>query len=273
MGVEALRGWPGALDGYTVTLEAANRSRTTVRLHRHYLTQLRRRHPFKPWGVTTHQLRELMATPTWGPESKQSCRTVLRQFYAWGHSEQLIDVNPALALVPIVVPRTTVQQAPEYVVRHITGHPEPRMQLMGMLGSFLGLRCCEIARVHSDDLHGAARDVLHVLGKGRRERDLPVMNLELLARLHQLDGWAFPNKHGSHLSPAYVSTLLSRELDAGWTAHPLRHRAAQTAYDGTKDIAAVSAMLGHSKIETTQRYVRTGQDALRAALAVAGDVA
>lgn len=40
---------------------------------------------------------------------------------------------------------------------------------------------------------------------------------------------------------------------------------ATQAYAGTRDLLAVGAVLGHSRPETTQRYVRMPDDALRAA--------
>jgi integrase len=66
-----------------------------------------------------------------------------------------------------------------------------------------------------------------------------------------------------------VSKLLSRALPPGWTGHTLRHRLATAAYGGTRDLLAVSALLGHSRPETTQRYVRLPDDAIRAAVAAA----
>lgn len=91
----------------------------------------------------------------------------------------------------------------------------------------------------------------------------------LLEQLRGLDGWAFPNGKGSHLSPGHVGRLLSRAMPEGWTAHTLRHRMASTAYAATRDLLAVGAVLGHSRPETTQRYVRLPDDAVRAAVAAA----
>jgi len=40
---------------------------------------------------------------------------------------------------------------------------------------------------------------------------------------------------------------------------------ATMAYAGTRDLLAVGALLGHSRPETTQRYVKIPDDALREA--------
>ena len=63
--------------------------------------------------------------------------------------------------------------------------------------------------------------------------------------------------------------LIARALPDQWTAHPLRHRFATVAYQGTRDLLAVQELLGHSKPETTRNYIRLPQDALRAAVAAA----
>jgi integrase len=141
---------------------------------------------------------------------------------------------------------------------------------MGMLAAFGGLRAAEIAQVHARDLVG---DELIVHGKGGKVRAVPVLDGRLFARLQLLDGWAFPNGHGDHITPGHASRLLSRALPDGWTAHTLRHRCASVAYAATRDLLAVGALLGHSRPETTQRYVAMPNDAIRAAAAAAVMVA
>lgn len=168
--------------------------------------------------------------------------------------------------MPPALPRPT----PELLVQQLVHHADPRLGYMAALAAYAGLRCAEIARVHGRDLVG---DVLTVHGKGGKVRAVPVVNRRLLAQLQgtQLaDAWAFPNGAGGHVTPGHVSRLLSRALPDGWTAHTLRHRMATTAYAGTRDLLAVGAVLGHSRPETTQRYVLMPDDALRAAVAAAG---
>lgn len=144
---------------------------------------------------------------------------------------------------------------------------DTRTALMAQLAAYAGLRAAEISRVHGRDLVG---DVLMVHGKGGKVRAVPIVRPELLEALEALDGWAFPNGRGSHLTPGHVSRLLSRAMPDGWTAHTLRHRMATVAYHGTRDLLAVGAVLGHSRPETTQRYVLLPDEALRAAVRAAG---
>lgn len=255
--------WSRALAVYTTALRAAGRSEGTIRVHRHYLAHLSRRHP-RPWDVTTPDLCELLAAPHWRPETRKSCRTSLRSFYRWAYGSGYITSDPSDRLPTVTIPPAVARPTPEHLVRVIV-REDTRVGIMAMLAAYCGLRRGEIARVHSRDLVG---DELRVFGKGRRERVVPVTNARLLAHLQAADGWLFPGPNG-HLSPGHVGRLMSRAMPDGWTAHTLRHRMATVAYAGTRDLLAVSAVLGHSRPETTQRYVRMPNDALRRAVEAA----
>lgn len=254
--------WAIALDDYETAMKAAGRSAGTIRLHRHYLSQLRAEHR-SPWTVTTRDLRELMAAATWAPETRRSARATFRGFYRWAHGDGLLEHDPAASLPAIRVPAGIPRPTPEHLVERLLRHPDERIGLMVMLAAYGGLRASEIARVHSADLVG---DELIVKGKGGRVRAVPIIDRRLAGRLLELEGWAFPNGLGSHLSPGHVTKLLSAQMPAGWTAHTLRHRFATVAYAGTRDLLAVGQVLGHSRPETTQRYVRIPGDAIRAAV-------
>ncbi len=242
-------------------MRAAARSEGTIRLHRHYLAQLREGHA-SPWRVTTAQLRELLARPSWGPETRKSARTVFRGFYRWAHGEGLVDEDPALGLLAVRVPAGVPRPAPEHLVERLLRSSDERLAFMVMLAAWGGLRAAEIAQVHRRDV---LDDQLLVEGKGNKLRAVPIVEPRLARRLAQVEAWAFPNGLGSHLSPGHVTRLMSAAMPEGWTAHTLRHRCASTAYAGTRDLLAVAALLGHSRPETTQRYVQLPDDAVRAA--------
>lgn len=242
-------------------MQAAGRAPGTIRLHRHYLSLLARS-VRSPTAVTTSDLREVMSRPDWSPETRKSARSVYRRFFSWLKASGAIDRSPAARLEPVRVPQGAARPAPDAVIHAAMVAADDRVTLMLMLAAYAGLRCAEIAQVRASDLDA---DLLRVKGKGGKTRLVPVVHAELLRRLADLDGWAFPGKTGGHLSPAHVSKLLSRALPGGWTGHTLRHRMATRAYAGTRDLLAVGAILGHSRPETTQRYVRMPDDALREA--------
>lgn len=227
----------------------------------HYLRNLADVCP-DPWTVAVEQLVGFLARDHWAAETRKSARSALRGFYSWSHGRGYLEQDPSAGLPSVSVPAGRPRPTPEHLVRQLMAHPDPRIGLMVMLAAFAGLRCAEIARVHRDDLVG---DDLTVLGKGGKVRGVPILSARLLERIEGLDGWAFPNGLGGHLSPGHVSKLVSDALPGTWTAHTLRHRFGTVSYAGTRDLLAVQTLLGHSRPETTQRYVLIPDDSLRAA--------
>lgn len=254
--------WNDAMEAYATAQRAAGRSPGTVRLHRHYLRRLAERHR-SPWTVTTRDLRAFLAHPGWAPETRRSARSALRGFYGWALTDEILGRDPASLLAPVRVPGGRPRPAPEDVLLEALSVADLRLRFMLKLAAYGGLRASEIAKVHGDDLVG---DVLIVRGKGGKVRRVPIMHPGLLKRLQNVRGaWAFPNGQGGPMSAGHVSKLVSKGLPDGWTCHTLRHRMATVAYAGTRDLLAVGELLGHSRPETTQRYVLLPEDAIRAA--------
>lgn len=253
--------WSYAVRHYVVALRAAGRSDGTIRLHRHYLTAAGRVIP-APFSARPDDLLEVLARDTWGPEARKSARSVLRTFYRWAHGAGHMDTDPSLTLPTVRVPAGRARPTPETVYRAALRDADPRGRLLLKLAALCGLRACEIATVHTRALEG---DMLRVRGKGARVRMVPVLDGELLYAIRDAGGWLFPGLTDGHLSPGHVSHLLGELLPEGWTGHTLRHRYGTRAYAGTRDLLAVGELLGHSRPETTRRYVELPADAVRAA--------
>ncbi|MEJ7633263.1 tyrosine-type recombinase/integrase [Aeromicrobium sp.] len=257
--------WAAALGAYYTAMTAANRSPGTIKLHRHYLAGLRDVHR-DPWSVGLGDLTAMMSNPSWQGAARKSARTVYRGFYRWAFGMGYVDVDPSLMLPAVTVQPGVPRPTPEMIAKRTMRDPDERIAFMAMLAGYAGLRAAEIAVVHSDDFNDG---LLRIHGKGRKVRSVPIVQAELLAQLERVDGYAFPGRIDGHLSPGYVTRLLSEAMPEHWTAHTLRHRAATKAYAGTLDLLAVGQMLGHARAEMTQRYVLVANDALRAALAAA----
>lgn len=258
--------WGNALDDFDRHQRAAHRSAGTIRLYRYRLEDLAAL-THAPADVDEALLLHVLARPGWSAETRKSVRTAYRSFFAWARRTRRIDEDPAADLPPVTVPRAAPRPAPELVVRRSLRDAQPRERFMVLLGAYAGLRCCEIALVHSHEWTGRA---LRVAGKGGKIRSVPIVQLELVDELDALEGYAFPNRWtGLPLTAGHVSRLLSRALSETWTGHTLRHRFGTVSLEGTKDLLAVGEVMGHSRPETTQRYCRVGEDRLRAVAAAA----
>lgn len=258
--------WPTAVAAYRTALHAAGRSPGTVRLHLHYLRHIARYAP-DPWAATTAQLTAALgARPEWKPETRKSCRSTVAAFYRWAYLAGYVEADPTRGLPVVKVPAGVPRPAPDTALVAALAVADHRTRLMLLLAAREGLRVSEIARVHTDDL---VAGVLFVLGKGGKTRPIPVVFPELVEAIEAAGGWLFPGQVDGHLAPATVTKILSATLPGRWTAHTLRHRFATRSNTAHPDLLALCQVMGHSRPETTQRYVLVPLDALRAVVEAA----
>jgi integrase/recombinase XerC len=280
--------WTTEARHFTKYLQSAGRSPHTIRLRLHYVVRLSRAVDCStPWTVGVDELVDFLSCPTWKPETRKSARASVCAFYAWGVDTDRIEAhrNPARRLPPVTAPRALPRPAPSMVFRCALLSANDRDRLFLLLAGYAGLRRAEIASVHPDDIDHE-RQALRVHGKGGKERIVPlhpVLYAELGFELERRaaggcgSGWRYtsligPDSHlfpgrGGHVGPDVPGRALARLLLGDWTGHTLRHRFASAAYAVDRDLRAVQELLGHSKPETTARYVATPDGALRAAVA------
>jgi len=120
-------------------------------------------------------------------------------------------------------------------------------------------------------------DTLLVLGKGRKERIVPLLPavreaLSAWLRLHPSPGRGSPlfvGAKGGRLDPA-VARKVMRDyrrragLPEHATPHALRHSFATHLLAGGADLRSIQELLGHASLSTTQRYTSVDQAGLLA---------
>ena len=262
--------WRAPLAGYLAWLTAASRPATTQYQRSYQLRRFAATTGLSPRLVTHDDLITYLGSHAWGNSTVHAVRSTFRSFFYWAyHVAHIVEDNPA-ELLPSTRPDTgQPRPAAEVDIDGALSHADQRTRMMIQLGSNVGLRCCEICKVHTGDLF---QDIvgdwgLLVRGKGRKPRQVPVpRRIALEIRLLE-PGYLFPGKIDGHLSAGYVSKLVSRSLPKHVTAHMLRHRFASRTYVGAHhDIRAVQTLLGHSSVATTQVYTAIPAGALRDAV-------
>jgi len=149
-----------------------------------------------------------------------------------------------------------------------------------------GLRRAELIELGVRDVDAERGTVFVRCGKGAKDRYVPIGEralfwLRLYAELVR-PGFAtarfpehlFLSSKGTPLCPDWLSRKVRRYLalagvDKRGSCHLLRHTVATLMLEGGADIRYVAEMLGHTRLETTQRYTRVSIDRLRAVHAVA----
>jgi len=138
-----------------------------------------------------------------------------------------------------------------------------------------GLRVGELARLRVRDWH-ADRHELRVLGKGHKERIVPVPAkareaLTAWLALREPQGLLakplFTNARGLALSERGVRVILRRRMLLAGIARPasphtLRHSYATHLLDAEVDLRAIQELLGHERLSTTQRYTHVSAERL-----------
>lgn len=143
-----------------------------------------------------------------------------------------------------------------------------------------GIRVGELVGLDLDDVDRARR-LVRVLGKGNKERTVPVGVPALVA----VDRWVAegrPLLAGSGSGAALFLGLRGRRIDprevrrvvhhavrgvegaADIGPHGLRHSAATHLLEGGADLRSVQEILGHARLATTQLYTHVSIDRLRA---------
>lgn len=136
-----------------------------------------------------------------------------------------------------------------------------------------GLRLSEITGLKREDLIFEAGAHVHVVGKGRKERCIPlakstrkVLKAWLREPQRGKDNVLFPSARGKRLSVHGVQYLLNKHRLAASkmcaslkqkrvTVHRLRHTMAMDMLQAGVDRSVIALWLGHESVDTTQIYL------------------
>jgi integrase/recombinase XerC len=213
--------------------------------------------------------------------------SAVRAFLQWAAVQEIIAADPSLGLkVPKLdrpLPRV-LKAVDAAALCELPPLDDPmgvrdRAILELLYGS--GLRVGELCGLNLQDLELESR-TLRVLGKGRKQRQLPVSGPglkmltlylddarpQLLHRAKQANDALFINSRGGRLGVRSVRSLLENYLRAEGmkhaSPHALRHSFATHMLDGGADLRAVQELLGHDSLATTQIYTHVSSERLRA---------
>ena len=135
-----------------------------------------------------------------------------------------------------------------------------------------GMRVSELVALNLDDIDFLG-EVVHIRGKGKKERICPISSSVLQIIQHYMefrnkraqhngnfDGKVlFVNKHGKRLSTRSVRRKMDKYLkiaglDPAISPHTLRHSFATHMLNRGADLRSVQELLGHQSLSTTQIY-------------------
>ncbi|MBV7364017.1 tyrosine recombinase XerC [Actinomycetaceae bacterium TAE3-ERU4] len=220
----------------------------------------------------------------------------LRGFFSWAAKNRLVESNPAQSLqtpklekyLPTVLNQEQVRSLLKYAQKAYAladGETDKAVALrcwaMAELLYATGIRISELVGLNVSDLNLSDLTV-RVLGKGNKERVVPlgkparyVLSLYLdyafpFFREKSLsEGALFMGVKGKRLNQRAaredIHVLATKAGVPDISPHALRHSAATHLLSGGADLRVVQDLLGHSSLQTTQRYTHVDQKRLTAA--------
>jgi site-specific recombinase XerD len=207
------------------------------------------------------------------PSTVRNRLSTVRVFFQWCVDEGMLQRDPCVGFkAPREPQRVPKVLTPAQVGRLLRVARDARDVAVVMLMVHSGLRCGEVVRIQVEDLD-AVDHLLVVRGKGARERVVPIPSeawdaveaylLELPAasgplirsKLHDNRGLEARTLSGEVRKLCRLAGIKTRPLD-GMSAHGLRRTCASDVLDRGANIRQVQELLGHSRLSSTERYLR-----------------
>jgi integrase/recombinase XerD len=253
--------------------------------------------------VTPADVAEFLATLREGDAEHEAlavssaARAVIavRGLHAFAAAQGLAETDPARDVPPPTPPRRlpkaiTVAEVERLLAASGPGpddpSADPRMLRDRALLEFLygtGARISEATGLDVDELHLDADPVVRLVGKGGKQRVVPVGSyavraleaylvrarpaLAAASRRISVSPAVFLNARGGRLTRQGAWGVLHAAAERAClpdvSPHTLRHSFATHMLDGGADIRVVQELLGHASVATTQVYTLITVDRLR----------
>lgn len=253
------------------------------------MTEASTGHPLDPATVTTESIRSYLH---WLDHKREKSTSIarklasLRSFYRHLQQEGRVGLNPAESIrtpkQPKHLPRVLTKDDAAALMEFPAGQTGSLLRDRALLETLYstGARVSELVGINHEDLR-ASEGLVHLRGKGRKERIVPIGEVALQAiqaylsqrPLVEAQGLStkaglpcpiFRNSRGGRLTTRSVARIVARyssRLTGGSVSpHTLRHSFATHLLDEGADLRSIQEMLGHASLSTTQKYTHLAMD-------------
>jgi integrase/recombinase XerD len=215
--------------------------------------------------------------------SRNARFSAIRAFFRYLEYQAPACLEQAMRIRALPLKRTDVTLI-DYLTRTeiqaLLAAPDPRTasgvrdRAMLHLTYAAGLRVAELLSLRMEDFPDRSLTTVRILGKGRRERVLPLwretqvmLRAWLAVRLAAHVPELFLNRNGGRMSRDGFAHRLAQHVAVAAqkqpslankrvTPHVLRHSCAMHTLAATGDIRKVALWLGHASIQSTEAYLR-----------------
>lgn len=271
------------------------RSENTVAAYRsditRYVTWLEEHGLSSLSQVTSRDLNEYVRQLQGAPRSVSRRLSAVRSFHRWLAAEEHLDADVSAEVagptLPDRLPKALRVDQVSDLLESISADDPVSLRDRALLETLYatGARVSEVVNLAVDDVvdfSGGTPDALRVMGKGRKERIVPlgsharaaldaylVRGRPALAEKARSSHPAlFLGVRGAPLTRQNVWLILRGRAEAAGiteplSPHTLRHSCATHLLAGGADVRVVQELLGHQSVTTTQIYTKVTIDSLR----------
>lgn len=208
------------------------------------------------------------------PETYHNYQRGIKRYFNWLVSEGIIPVSPMATMKPPRLPKTLIQPFFTDNLRLLISACDTKtfigIRNKAIILTFLdtGLRLSELANIKIDDVD-FNRGIIKVMGKGARERVVALQHKTQKALLHYLVNrkdkypclWVTEEHRPLYSWGIYrMIYRLGKQIgiqNVRCSPHTFRHTFATMCLENGAGEFEVQAMLGHSTLTMTRRYVAT----------------
>lgn len=155
-------------------------------------------------------------------------------------------------------------------------HAIEQARIVVALGLYCGLRRNEMRTLRVEDVDLFHKRI-HVLGKGKKRRDVPLNGhvlpiLEPIVRARRSGQTILLDEDGQQIAEKRINGIVSALVERTSitykrvTPHTLRHTFGTRLYERDVDLVTIKELMGHSRIEETLRYIHIAEGSQRAAV-------
>ena len=235
--------------------------------------------------VTTNKVKEYLKTVAdLAPATISHRISALKTFYNYLVKMNYIEVSPLEGIkqpkLGLHIPDyLSIEEVDKLLDIEIKTPFDARNKAILELLYATGLRISELVSLEFNNID-FEECIVRVVGKGNKERIVPIYDKALRALLDYVDNYRpkllikgnisllFINNHGEGLTRQAVFKMIKKEcliknINKEISPHTLRHTFATHLLQNGADLRVIQELLGHSSLSTTQIYTHISNERLR----------
>lgn len=217
------------------------------------------------------ELEGYLGNPNWKPATRTAYYFHAAKFYRWATDPDidLLDHNPMERIPRPRVPKGVPRPLTDGQVETILTRARDPFRLFALIALETGLRCCEIAELHRDDVTESGVYIRRA--KGGASATVPGQPVVLLEALRDFPPGLVAVAAGGVADAKWISKRsvdhFKRALNMpGVSLHRCRHTFARRIREAGGDAFLIKRALRHSSLVSTQIYVGASDEECRQAM-------